>query len=398
MAAIDLLTEHQRERCLDILDKVVNEKVSVLLEGSAGTGKTFTADAICNSLLDMGIRNVYVSAPTHTAVDVLKSKIRKSTSSKGIIQFGTIHSYLKLQKKIVDSKEMFLPSGARMQHADVLLLDEVSMISNWMLKLLKEKINYPIIFIGDIKQLPPIGEEFSPVFELGLDTFKLTEPRRQKNGSDLITLANNLDLLKDDIDGKDYGFFNNFDDLLPTLSEGTLFLTWTRKRVKEVNNLVREYIFENSEDFDFDKELPQYIKGETITFIKPYKGYKNNERIQIKHITTIEKKFLGTPIKLWKINHSIEVLHEETEYLFKKLADSYKKRSEWKNYYNFLDKVAHVRHNHATTVHKSQGQTFDKIITDYNEIKRNPNKKELRKMLYTSVTRAAKNVYILKEV
>lgn len=397
MTSIAKLTSHQKNIALDVLDCLVNNRESCILNGSAGTGKTFTANAIANELLRAGKRNVFISAPTHPALKVSKSKISKEAGIKGTIQFGTIHSYLKLQKKIVGDKEVFLPSSIPIIHSDILIIDEASMLDSQLYGLIKEHCNYPVIYIGDNKQLNPIGEDNSPIFEGGYDVFTLTEVIRQSEGSDIITLSNNLDLLKGYTDGINYSFHEELtDDLLGVLAEGNPFLTWTRKRAAWGNEVVRNYIHYNNDPSTEATILPQYIKGETIIFNRPYNNYKNNDRVMIHTLTQKKKSFLDESILLWVINHKIEVVHEEYKGVWRKLTNKFIKADNWKGYYSFIDKVADIEYSHGFTVHKSQGQTFNKIILDYDEVIRNPNKNEKRRMLYTAVTRPEEHVHILK--
>jgi hypothetical protein len=53
---------------------------------------------------------------------------------------------------------------------------------------------FPIIFIGDNKQLNPVGEQVSPVFVQGYPKVELTEIIRQGEGNPIIELSRDLDI------------------------------------------------------------------------------------------------------------------------------------------------------------------------------------------------------------
>jgi ATP-dependent exoDNAse (exonuclease V) alpha subunit len=67
----------------------------------------------------------------------------------------------------------------------------------------------------------------------------------------------------------------------------------------------------------------------------------------------------------------------------------------WRLKFQYEEAYAHYQYNHAITVHKSQGSTFENSLVFISEIMRNPNDKERARMLYTAITRAShKNMFI----
>ena len=81
----------------------------VLLEGPAGTGKTFLMNRVIEALMSRYPRlNVGMTAPTHKAVRQLK----RHSELKDKLEFGTIHSFLKLVEKQIpnpaNKKEMII--------------------------------------------------------------------------------------------------------------------------------------------------------------------------------------------------------------------------------------------------------------------------------------------------
>lgn len=209
------LTNHQNQKLQEIINAIKQGHKRIVLKGSAGTGKTFLSNSLIdeyrNTVKKWGI--IYVTAPTHKALSVLRDKI--DTKGKSFIEFQTIHSALQLQRKIdrVTGKQSFIkkkfnPKYPPFKGASLIIIDESSMLStefvgNDDLDETKRIIGYlnesnlsqvPIIFIGDSKQLNPVGEEDSPVFlKKDYFTVEIKEIIRQGAGNPIISLSYNLD-------------------------------------------------------------------------------------------------------------------------------------------------------------------------------------------------------------
>ena len=117
------LTTHQNEKLEDSLEilKVSNR---ILITGSAGVGKTFLVNELIKklSLVMPSSRKIFCSAPTK-----------------------------------------YPP----LKNVGLFIIDEVSMLNTELLKYVEThalKNNTTVVFIGDKKQLNPVGEEESPVF------------------------------------------------------------------------------------------------------------------------------------------------------------------------------------------------------------------------------------------
>lgn len=179
----------------------------VLLNGYAGTGKTFTVNRVVEKVRKLNRRiNFGMTAPTHKAVKVLK----KTSELSDKLDFGTIHSFLALKEVIdeetgkVDYKPDFVPGGQprRIDTIDVLIIDESSMLNDplfeYILDELRSSFGLRVVFMGDEKQIPPVGKKeqtgeghaipFLPhrreIHKIHL--LSLTEPQRQAADSPII--------------------------------------------------------------------------------------------------------------------------------------------------------------------------------------------------------------------
>ena len=163
-----------------------NKDQFFMLKGRGGTGKS---TIIQKALEDA--RQVGYYAPTHKAKTVLKVMTGKSVS--------TLASGLgiKLDESTGEFKEDPYASKS-MAYDSVVIIDEASMISKDILKLIKDTIDSSakVIFMGDNVQLPPINEDKdSETFKH--TKFELTKRIRQADSSPILpvtdTLADNVE-------------------------------------------------------------------------------------------------------------------------------------------------------------------------------------------------------------
>lgn len=460
------LTEHQEE----ILEKsleILRDSNRLLIEGSAGVGKTFMVGALLDRLISRGSKKILCTAPTNKAVSVLREKIDESNH----ISLCTTHSALKLKRSInfKTGEVTFQPSYSEkyppLKGVDILVIDEASMIPLAMLKEIEHhasKQRCTVIFIGDVKQINPVNEEESPVFigkpvmmtkmeyaanmpEFGhtinaegellrvnipYPKVELTEIIRQSEDNPVINLSRNLDLIKfkhpELVGNKGYIFTEDLGKVVETLaavngSDELKYLAYTNAEIDKINKLVRERIYSN----------PQKIEvGETLIFNTPYREvYFSNEEIKVNRLLVKEKDFLyplgkyskkpfgSIKLKYYSINYSggvnhisedswdttgessgttdnIIVIHEDSEKDLNDIKAKVKNLASvrdipWIKYYEFLEQFADLKYNHAITVHKSQGSTFEKVIINVKNLNICKSEVERKRLIYTAVTRTS---------
>lgn len=188
------------------------KKQEFLLEGYAGTGKTYS---ITNVLYQSNYAklNVCFTATTNKAVSVLNKKGSDNLSSfrakyyeAGRRDYKTIHKLLSMEREIQDNGDViFVPQIVKANSQlevtaqqskskyygsyydyDIIVIDECSMVSDIMYSCIQSLLNGfgpKIIWLGDRFQLPPINESLSKVFrpEEQLDQYLLTTIERSKN-------------------------------------------------------------------------------------------------------------------------------------------------------------------------------------------------------------------------
>jgi len=410
-----MVTQHQREKLDEIHSYLEDGYRRIVLQGSAGVGKTY----LVNTLLDeLGRTGAYVTAPTHKALSVLQGKI--DNNEDGDIQFKTIHSALSLKMDITpQGKKVFVQKINRryppFRGCKVLIIDEASMLDSKLIGHLKD-YDFPIVFIGDNKQINPVNEESSPIFNMNYPTIELTEIIRQGRGNPIIDLSRDLkriweykpDFIEQEDNRLGFLYTTERQKIINKLAEvnGTdelKYLAWTNNEVDIMNQSVRHAIYGDN---------PALVEvGETLVFNRGYsttdKDYFNNEELLVASVDIGEKSYsidLMTKFKfkVYLVNEGIPVIHEESIGYFKQSlrvvkAMAINKTIEWIDYYKFMETFADFKYNHALTVHKSQGSTYKDVIMNVKDISRNRKKEEKQRLFYTGITRAS-NLLILYNV
>ncbi len=140
------------------------DRVSMIMRGSAGTGKTSVAGTIVRTMKRLG-QKVVLLAPTGRAAKVF--------SEKSDHDAFTIHRRIYRQKTLNGGFEL----APNMMSDTLFMVDEASMIANFgqaenvfgngrllddLVSFVYSGRNCRLFLIGDKAQLPPVGEEESP--------------------------------------------------------------------------------------------------------------------------------------------------------------------------------------------------------------------------------------------
>ena len=72
-----------------------------------------------------------------------------------------------------------------------------------------------------------------------------------------------------------------------------------------------------------------------------------------------------------------------------------KKLSEKYEFKIFNEPFANVNYGYCTTVHKSQGSTYHNVYVDINDILNNSRLDEMKRCMYTAVTRCSNKIILL---
>ena len=315
----------EKKEALDNLFKFIKSDAKLfILNGKAGTGKTTLITKLFSDEYFYN-KKIVLSAPTNKAVSVLQNMLKEKFS---YIDFKTIHKLCKIKREINHDGDIVFNFNDNPEDKkksiytyDYIVVDEASMISVEIfiiLTSLSKKIKGKIIFVGDISQLPPIGEPFSKVFDPGFNSdikkITLNKIERYKNNilnfSDRIIGSINsnttisLRNLRDDSLLIYKTQIEWLDSYIKTICLDNIVLAFTNERCRNINNYVRNKYF--------TKYKGEFIKGEIIVFNNFYKPlYDSLKHENIKDTAkfyTSEKAIISS---VDKISYKVSALNSQ---------------------------------------------------------------------------------------
>lgn len=313
--------EKQQEAVSKINDFIAQNiyKIFYLL-GYAGTGKTFLMARLLKDFLrNANIDRIIICAPTHQALKVIESYIKSSLSPReqkefqSKINFMTLHKLLEFKPVVMNENglKVFKPTREskflKQIENKIIIIDESSMIPKNMVVHLKKYTDlYPIklIVLGDDAQLPPIGEPFSSIFNVGkkykyhilLDQIMRTNSPDIKNVCGIIrnwdqdeSLAKLLlpihnkkgdfKLYHKKSKPKETTWFKNFIKKINS-KEIPIILTWSNPQADYYNKIIRKYIHKSA-------NLENYVKGDCAILNNYYSSPVDNSNFYTSDMISI---------------------------------------------------------------------------------------------------------------
>lgn len=376
------LTEEQ-ENCVK---SVFYSQVSVIT-GGPGTGKTTIIKAILKTLESYEAK-VVLCAPTGRAA--------KRLSETAGVEAKTIHRLLEIKHIDDDDRNALVNLTVDPIDADVVIVDEVSMIDAVLMSNLLKAINEAttLILVGDVDQLPSVGagNVLKDIIDSGeVNVFRLTKIFRQASESMIIVNAHSINI-------GEMPVFNekNSDSFLVNASS---YSDITSKLV----NLVTERLpnFKECNSIEDIQVLTPMRKGalgannlnkELQKALNPYASYKKQIAIGDKAFRVADK------VMQIKNNYDLEwhngiekgygvyngdigrikAVNVEDETVLVEFDDG--KEVEYDS-----TQLEELDHAFATTIHKSQGSEFPIVVIP---VFMGGQRLMTRNLLYTAMTRA----------
>lgn len=456
-----ILTEHQQEafdkiinifekatsntakKIMDMSSSVNVRKKMIAFSGPAGSGKTTMTAELMKYIKTRS--TITATSPTHKASRVLRNMCHNAGLD---VKVSTIHSFLNLKVKIDynNGKEILTIDNSKPPKTiDILFLDEGSMVNEELMKHIDEAIKRNrvkfVIFVGDVIQLPPVGEIKSKVFDIP-NQVHLTKVCRQAEGSGILRIVTAIRRFIEE-------------DRYP---ETHKFKQWLRKVSKDMED-VHEYMeeddflqayfdndfvgeneqlicsFENSDVDSYSElirmcykgdDIDRVVEGDRLIFQKPNIDkddemvHSNNEEILVASVEDDTKEIEEG----LEINYHIVTDYDEGDNkprICKVVADSSmndwysyldeisedaknasgkEKRALWEKYFTMREVFNDVKYAYACTAHKSQGSNYKNVYVDVRRILKALSYKGTKpefvyRLVYVALSRASKKLFML---
>lgn len=264
------LSKSQLDAFNFIIENLPKMKV-ILLEGSAGTGKTTLTKYVCNYYNENKNTSVCAIAPTHKSRKVIENILNLNTIIP--VTTFTIASALGKIKEhsYIGTKHYSNSNIKKLSTYQLFIIDEVSMINDVDLKLIINyvmKSNKHLLIIGDSNQIPCPSAKYnitnivekadSYIFsDVNISKIKLTTIVRQSSDSPIIKLASFIrDNLLNDLTLCEIVKTTNFTNIIKNIDTCSIFksnfnvenvnscriIAYTNTSVKTHNIDIRQYL------------------------------------------------------------------------------------------------------------------------------------------------------------
>lgn len=424
----------QQTKAIEFLDEFLESDIRIAcLQGYAGVGKTWVVSHWMETLLE---RNpnicICVGAPTHKALDVLRSKCGQLD-----VTFKTVAALLGQHISRNEDGELTKGESPREWNFDLYLIDEASMVNREQCEKLASK-GWRILYVGDPAQLPPVGEDHSPAFEYKTK-FLMTEVVRQQADNPVVGIATMLrerieegaSFTLDDIGSFAVAGDNRLRRLttrdamykwaLGAREKGLLafILSYTNASVTQHNATMHKMLYPDEALFGVGEKVlvndayalpkdanadqgtePEMLTNGTIMTVVSCTLRQTEAHgvatydVECDHP---DGRRLTLPVALYEQNAKSvhKLMTDQIWALRKKLNKTEADRAELRRLLLVrkpLNLLAPLRHAYACTVHKSQGSTYDVAFVDFGDMYRSEDR---TKLMYVAVTRTSNFLVIV---
>ena len=452
------LTADQQEAVEGILAEIRKEGACPVLCGYAGTGKTVTTAALVTLLVAKNLR-VVVATPTHKARAQVERALRERGA--GGFEVVTVHRLLGL-KQVRDKqtgKESFAPEHGKKNmltqtrrwdkdleemvpvfKIDVVIVDETSMLSSELYDLLRREVSgRPVVFVGDDRQLLPVGEDqVCRAFTEASEVFRLMKVLRHDGAIlNLATATRELPVGRARFASADGGgtrvvAHRRREDWWQTLLEMAASeeamrdadfcraLAFTNEAVDEMNLRIHQR--------RYGMDAPQFVEGMTCLTVDaipdPEGGgplLNSTVDVLVEEAMRDRRKFIGDEDgcelwDCWELTVSVpgegmapvtfRVLAAEErqrwDVAMRKVAEDAKAAKKeglsdpWGLYFRRKDSVGRLQPASALSIHKSQGSTFQNVWLHWSiDGWGSAPTAQQNQLAYVGITRAAEALHVV---
>lgn len=413
-----------------LTDMFVNDNKELLrIQGPPGCGKTTVIEMIVNHFLSLNqlqtmidpltqklsSANVFLSATTNKAAAVIEEEVCPNLEPKhGAMTAGTIYQLLSLKvfndyktgrTKVMPNKyasSMTFPKGS------LIIIDEASYTDFTLWRYIEERLlglSLNVILIADYYQSSPVNCNLSPIFNPNIPVYTLTERFRYPVGS---AIHQNSLLCEKAIDT---GVVDRltFDETCERITSQQLPALLKEHMIDNDYN-TKLLAYRNDTVVDYNNQICRkkyggigFHVGQEVVFNKFYKFgdyvFFNEQKAVITEIGAERDGIHGVRVNDMKLKGfgdtrvPVAANHKQFNAALRKA----KSEADWPTFYQLQEQIVDLRHAWASTVHKSQGSTYDYVILDFNDLLGVTNMALFYRLLNVALTRPRKKVFICKD-
>lgn len=402
-----------------------------ILRGFAGVGKTVLVCKLIVELSKLGW-SIAVSAPTNKAVSVLAEKVKEYARDQVVCAvFKSIHSFVGLRMVESDDGELkiAMAGAASLHEYDLVIMDEASMAdtANIFTSIASNRGNSRILGVGDPCQLQPVNEgRVSRIFDMPQGS-ELRTVTRQAAGNPLIAASMQVRKL---IDAGDYDAVtaSDLEVWLPgsrlhgsrsamvdkvielqRAGKDARILAYRNQVVLEINDMVHYELYPSAPhpfspgekvivqstcsalEVDTGKRV-ELVTSEELLVVE-CEEERNPDYPNVHcHMLTL-RDVLGR-ILLTFVPSNYRIFGNRCRDMFTEVEDLKRRRApqhlivEARNRaWAFKKAFCEIRHTYASTIHKSQGSTYDVAIIALQDVQGMRSTAEYNRAIYVAMTR-----------
>ena len=359
------------------------EKHFLVITGGPGTGKTTIVKAIVDLYKELN-KLGYDKLSDKIALLAPTGRASKRLSEATRLPAYTIHRFLKWNKEM----DKFQVNEYNKSEVEFVIIDEGSMVDvNLFASLLRGlHADTKIIIVGDYNQLPSVGpgQVLKDLIESEkINLVKLNYLYRQSSDSNIINLAYDINSGIVNVDN-----FNKGSDLLLKDANSSDVM----EQIKKICNSYKKMDYK-----EFQILVPMYKTLNGIDTINKVAQEIFNPKSKLKNELKVGDVIYREEDKVLQLSNMPE------ENIFNGdigIIDSIDKKEIVinfdDNYVRFTpSNFNKFKHGYAISIHKAQGSEFKTVVIP---VLKEYNKMLYRKLYYTGVTRAKRELYIVGDI
>lgn len=424
-----VLTKDQVEANNKFLDFLVSEENFFVIQGHAGTGKSFLIKHLLETFYskykayclllqeDVKTFDIKITATTNKAVNVVQDFLQELLDTRKNLEVKTIYSLLGL--RVVNNNktgktELSYTKGGGTNFGGngtpLIFVDEASFIGENLHEIieqvLKVEANAKIVYIGDKYQLTTPGQTFCVMDDLKYSKTILDQIVR--NSGHILTTGvqfrttvetgifkpihyNGTDIIH--ANGPEFQRLveKSFSDPHWTPATSKV-LAWTNETVQGYNAHIRKAL----------NRPVMFEVGEIVItneFIKGCTGYSRpvDSEVLITNIETNTYTNGGVDGYMVELNGMyvgfMPKRFSDAKALMKDIAFRAKTDNTlWKKYFEIKENWLDLRAVYASTVNKAQGSSYETVFLNLTDVGKNWDANGAARLLYVAITRASKQV------